>query len=85
MSDDRQTSKTIVVIVAIVAVTLALFGTEAWNRSHAGRKVAATPATAVTAPPTTSMTPSAPHHRQPAATGPDHGTPDANGEIMMNE
>lgn len=81
MSDTGQSSKTIAILVAIVVVTIALLGAEAWNQSHRGMKSSTVPAAAVT--PSQTQAPVAP--RRVVKQGQDHGTKDDHGEVMMNE
>ena len=80
MADKGNSSKTIALLLAIVAITVALFGTEAWNRSHKGQKLAVKPAAAVSAPVETAR-----GKRVQPVNAPDPGTADFHGEVMHNE
>ena len=86
MADQGNSSKTIMLLIAIFAATVALFGAEAWNRTHRGQPAPATQAAQVTTPAAPTHAPSVPRsQRGERGNGPDHGTKDAQGEIMMNE
>ena len=84
MTGSGQSSKTIAIIVAIVVITIALMGADAWKQSQRGRKPAAVPAAAVSGTQTGTPAPVAAQPKQPRH-GQDPGTPDEHGEIMMNE
>jgi hypothetical protein len=79
MSDTDQSSRTLWAIAVIVAVTLALFGTEAWNRARKGQAGKPASAAAVTAPSTpapsaTSRAPAAQQTARPSPGDPGPGT-----------
>ena len=84
MPDHGNSSKTIALLAAIITVTVALLGAEAWNRSHKDRP-AVVQAAAVTAPEPTKAPSVNTGRRGQKAIGQDHGTPNANGELRMNE
>lgn len=84
MPDHGNSSKTIAVLAAIIAVTVALLGAEAWNRAQKNRPVVVQAAT-VPAPEVTKAAGVNTGRRGQRAVGQDHGTRDSQGQIMMNQ
>ena len=84
MPDHGNSSRTIALLAAIIAITVALLGAEAWNRAQKNRPVVVQ-AAAVTAPEVTKGASVNTGRRGQRAVGQDHGTRDAQGEILMNE